>query len=373
MIRVLHISANQFPPLGVGHHTKKIWKELARDADEYHIFARSTKNRFEQYREGNIVLSLVPALGKRERSFILTSLLLIFYIPRYRVTHLLAQSPISGGLSALIASRVYGIPLMVELHGDVFFRYFQKKTTTDKILSFLVRLCLRNASVIRSLSAEMTRLLNEQGFVSNVVEIPNRVDLQLFQPPKTDYQAGECFKIISIGRFVPQKGYGLAIEAISRLSKRYQLELYLIGGGKLYSKLKQQAADHPNIHLIRWMDQEELIPLIRSADLYIQPSIPFLGEAMPRTILEAMGMGLPVIATNIAAIPGVVEHEKDCLLIEPGSSEELTNAIEKLIRNEELRRQLGTNARMKVYAQYEWVQAFNLYRKVLYGMKFLKL
>jgi glycosyltransferase involved in cell wall biosynthesis len=369
MIRVLHISANQFPHLNVDHNTKKIWKELAKDADEYHVFARSQRNRFELYREEKLVLYLVPALGKRERSFLLSSLLLLFYIPRYRITHLLAQSPLTGGMTGLIASKLYRLPLMVELHGDVFFRYFLKKSFTDKVLSFIVKYILRNATVVRSLSAEMTRLLNRQGIKNNVEEIPNRVDLQLFQPPKTDYQAGNIFKIISVGRFVPQKGYDLAIEAVARLSERFQVELYLIGGGDLYSLLKQKANGNPHIHLIGWMDQKALISFLGSADLYIQPSVPYLGEAMPRTILEAMGMGLPVITTKIAAIPGVLEHEVDALLIEPGSSIELEKAIEMLIFDEKKRSELGRNAYMKVKSKYEWNMSFDLYRKVLYSMK----
>lgn len=368
MMRVLHISANQFPPLNVDHHTKKIWIELAKDADEYHVFARSQKNCFERYREKNIVLHLIPAIGKRERSFLISGFLLLFYIPRYRITHLLSQSPITGGLPGVIASKLFGLPIMVELHGDVFFKYFQKKTWTDRILSLLVKYSLRNATLVRSLSNEMSRLLHSEGIKNNVVEIPNRVDLQLFHPPKTDYRAGKSFKIISVGRFVPQKGYNIAIEAVLELSKKYPVELYLIGGGELFKELMLCAGGNSQIHLIEWMEQKELIRFLRESDLYIQPSVPFLGEAMPRTILEAMGMGLPVIATNIAAIPGVVDHGTNGLLIEPGSILALVNAIEKLLLNEELRYHLGTNAFIKASSHYEWDHAFRIYRNALYGM-----
>ncbi|HRQ30683.1 MAG TPA: glycosyltransferase family 4 protein [Saprospiraceae bacterium] len=350
------------------HHTKKIWIELAKDVDEYHVFARSEKNRFESYREGNIILHLIPAIGKRERSFLISGFLLLFYIPRFRITHLLSQSPINGGLAAVIASKLFGLPVMVEIHGDVFFKYFQKKTWTDRILSKLVRYSLRNATLVRSLSNEMSRLLDSEGIKNNVVVIPNRVDLKLFHPPKSDFRAGKSFKIISVGRFVPQKGYNIAIEAVLELSKKYPVELYLIGGGELFEELTLCAGDNSHIHLIEWMEQKELIRFLHASDLYIQPSIPFLGEAMPRTILEAMGMGLPVIATNIAAIPGVVDHGINGLLIEPGSREELANAIEKLLLDEKLRFYLGTNAFNKASSQYEWNNAFRIYRNALYGM-----
>jgi len=254
MMRILHISANQFPPLGVEHHTKKIWQELARDSDEYHVFARSYGNRFERYREGNIFLHLIPALGKSERWFFISSLFLFFYIRRHRITHLLAQSPLSGGLAAVLASKLFGIPVMVEIHGDVFFKYFLKKSLSDRILAFLTKYSLKNATVVRSLSPEMTRLLHANGIKNNVTEVPNRVDLQLFRPPKTVYEFGNTIKIVSVGRFVRQKGYDLAIKAVQELSARYPVELYLIGGGELYEELDQQANGNPDIHLIRWMD-----------------------------------------------------------------------------------------------------------------------
>jgi len=97
--------------------------------------------------------------------------------------------------------------------------------------------------------------------------------------------------------------------------------------------------------------------------------VPYFGEAMPRTILEAMGMGLPIVASNIAAIPGVLEQGMDALLIKPGSVYEIEKALKNLIFDENLRMQLGKNAFNKAKTKFEWNMSFDLYRKVLYAMK----
>ena len=74
MIKILHISANTYPNLdGKEHHTKKIWKELAKDVSEYHVLARSQCN-FSHTVEGNIHLHLIPKqTHSKSRVFILSS------------------------------------------------------------------------------------------------------------------------------------------------------------------------------------------------------------------------------------------------------------------------------------------------------------
>jgi len=216
----------------------------------------------------------------------------------------------------------------------------------------------------------MTEWLNANGIVKNVVEIPNRVDVSLFNPPKMDYSQGKMIRLISIGRFVPQKGYSIAIESIRQLSDRYPIQASFIGGGPMLETWQKQAGKSAGIAFISWMDQRELIGHLRASDVYIQPSLAFLGEAMPRTILEAMAMGLPVIASDIAAIPGIIRNGENGLLVPPNDPDALARAIEELIQNRPLREFLGKNARKDAETKYEWNQLFNLYRKELLSMDY---
>lgn len=78
--KLLHISANTYPPLNEKHHhTKNIWKELAKGFDEYHILARSETNKYSFSKEGNIYLHLVPRVTKKSKIFFFYLFLDVLY------------------------------------------------------------------------------------------------------------------------------------------------------------------------------------------------------------------------------------------------------------------------------------------------------
>ncbi len=370
MTKLLHISANTYPLLnGKHHHTKNIWQELAKGFDEYHILARNETNSYNYSKEGNIHLHLLPRLTKKSKIFFFTSFFMFWIIKKYKITHLLSQCPIVGGFTATLASKCFRIPLMVEIHGDVYFKYMEERSFIYKLFSRITKFTLKEATKIRSLSNSMNDMLKKFGLAQNIVIVPNRVNLQLFKSNKNSYDLSTPIKIISIGRFVEQKGYDIAINAIKQLSIKYNIELYLIGGGALYEKYESLSEGYKNIKIIKWIEQRELRILLEQTDIYIQPSKPYLGEAMPRTILEAMAMKLPIVSTNIAAIPGIL-NETNSILINPNSVDELVKAIKKLIEDNSLREKIATQAYKDVVEKYEWNKVFELYRDEIKSMKY---
>lgn len=365
MKNLLHISPNKFPTLEKSHHTKRIWQELAKGFDEYHLLARSEDNTFKYSKAGNIHLHLLPKIIDKSRIFIVTSFFMFYLIKKYEITHLLSQCSINGGLAGVLASKFFKIPIMLEIHGDIYFKYLKQKSLNDKILTKLLQYTLTNCTKIRSLSSKMTEMLHEFGIKKNIVVIPNRVDLTVFDTPKESLLLGEPITIVSVGRFVEQKGFDIAIEAIKILNETYNIKLILVGGGKLYDALMSKRNGLGNINLINWVEQSELKYILRNADIYIQPS---KSEAMPRTILEAMAMRLPIIATDVGAIPGVLEDGKNAILIKSGNQANLIEAIEKLINNDQLRLQIAKQAYKDVKEKYEWNKVFDIYRSELLSM-----
>ena len=122
MIKVLHISQNTYPKFGQKeHHTKRIWQELAKDVNEYHVFARSQDNSFSHTIEGNIHLHLIPKLHLKQRVFILSSFYMIKIIKQYKINRLLVQSALFGGIAATFYSKILNIPIMIEIHGRKFY------------------------------------------------------------------------------------------------------------------------------------------------------------------------------------------------------------------------------------------------------------
>ena len=101
---------------------------------------------------------------------------MFWLIKKHKVTHLLVQCPIIGGATASLASSFYKIPLMVEIHGEEYFRFLNKNHFITKIIRFT----FHRAKVIRSLSSIMTKKLEMYGISDNVITIPNRVNLSIF-------------------------------------------------------------------------------------------------------------------------------------------------------------------------------------------------
>lgn len=88
---------------------------------------------------------------------------------------------------------------------------------------------------------------------------------------------------------------------------------------------------------------------LKNFDIFVLPS---LKEGLPYAILEAGLARLPVIASNVGGIPEIIENGKEGLLVPPANSEELANAIKKLIENKALRENLAKNLREKIIKEF---------------------
>lgn len=356
---VLHISPNQFPPLSVEHSTKNIWKSLSSNVKEYHIIARAYNNKFSYSKEGNLHLHLIPAITKRQFVFFITSWFIVYIIKRYHINKFVVQCPIMGGFTAALCSKIFNIPFMVEIHGEEYFKYFSQKNILYKILDKIQRFTFSQAKVIRSLSQNMSDKLVENGIKNRIVIIPNRVDLKIFNISKENFDVSEPLEIVSVGRFVPAKNYETLIKVC--VKKGYNLKL--IGAGHLKSKYLHLIDKAHGITLIDWLSQNELNKLVVGCDLYIQSSV---SEGVPRAIIEAMAMKMPIISTKAGSVEGVLVDNYNCLLIDDPLNEiEYYNAIERLKNDKDLKVSLANNAYKDVIEKYEWKKSFTKYNNTI--------
>jgi glycosyltransferase involved in cell wall biosynthesis len=120
--------------------------------------------------------------------------------------------------------------------------------------------------------------------------------------------------------------------------------LVLAGNGDL--ETAQQMIEELNlteyVQLRSWLDPIQRDQLLMEADVFILPSY---YEGLPMSMLEAMAWGLPVIVTPVGAIPEIVTHGQQGLLVQPGNQVEIAQAMQELIGNEKMRISLGTTAR----------------------------
>jgi glycosyltransferase involved in cell wall biosynthesis len=165
----------------------------------------------------------------------------------------------------------------------------------------------------------------------------------------------DCFLIGAVGRLSPEKGFDLLVRALAGLRQRgVNTALLLVGEGEQKRPLEELAAGlgcREHLHLAGF--HADIRPFYEAMDLFVLSS---LREGLPNVVLEAMAMEVPVAATRIAGVPRVIEDGCNGLLINPGSVEELTGAIARLIREGDLRGRLATQGRRTVEERYSFAR-----------------
>lgn len=170
--------------------------------------------------------------------------------------------------------------------------------------------------------------------------IYNGIDLSKCQI-KTDYSVDGNFKILHIGRFYEQKNHTGLLQAFKLFHEKHiNTELWLIGDGEKRAEIENYVAKNNLTSCVTLLGlQSYVYGYLHDADMFTLPSN---YEGIPMTIVEAMGTGLPIVATTVGGIPDMLNDESALLV--PVEVNEISKAFEKYYTNTELRETHGTNA-----------------------------
>jgi glycosyltransferase involved in cell wall biosynthesis len=181
------------------------------------------------------------------------------------------------------------------------------------------------------------------------------IDLARFGPPA--HRPADPPVILCVARAVEKKGLDTLLEALARLPDDLAWRLEHIGGGPLSGALRSQAERLAIASRVSWLgplDQESVLQAYRRASLLTLPArVAADGDrdGLPNVIVEAMSQGLPVVSTRVSAIPELVEDGVNGLLVQPGDPAALAGALERLLREPALRRQLGSAGSARVHVE----------------------
>lgn len=174
--------------------------------------------------------------------------------------------------------------------------------------------------------------------------------------------------LASVGRGDHQKGHRYLLRAMAHLVGAHpQLVLLVAGRRALASPELDQICRESGLEdKVRWLGHREDVPeILAAADQFVFPS---LYEGLPGAVIEAMALGLPVVASNIAPLREVVEHGHNALLVEPASGLALAQAIESLIHDRERTLAFGRHSRRIFEARFTLDRSvsrmIDLYRRV---------
>jgi len=148
-------------------------------------------------------------------------------------------------------------------------------------------------------------------------------------------------RIVSLGRLSIEKGHHILFEAISILKEKMDIRLDIIGVGKIRQQLEQLADKLGISSNITWYGRvasgQPLFGALRRCDTFVLSS--FI-EGMPSTIPEAMSQGLPIVATDVGGVRDILLNGQAGLIVPPGDSKALAEALERSITDIDLRKHL---------------------------------
>lgn len=279
------------------------------------------------------------------------SVLLALEIKKRGIQHLHAHFGTQATTVARQAAIFADITYTFTAHAkDIYFQYAESTELGQK---------MRDASATVTVSDYNLAYLREQygDDAKSAVRIYNGMDLRKF--PYQPFSQNNRH-ILSVGRLVAKKGFSVLLDALALLKQRgVSMRCTLVGDGGLRGQLLEQI-ERLNIQdvidMVGPMPQPEIIKFMKSANMMIAPSV--ISEdgdrdGLPTVLLESMALGTPVISTQVAGIPELVQDGVTGLCVPPNDPEALADAIERLLDDPELCKTLSLNSRALIEREYD--------------------
>jgi colanic acid/amylovoran biosynthesis glycosyltransferase len=244
------------------------------------------------------------------------------------------------GVAALLAAR--DVPwLVTTLGGDVY-------ALSDPVSGRLKRAVLRRAGAVTAMNSDMTARLIAQGAPAAATFVqPMGADVDVVRAAA----AGEeqvPGRIVFVGRLVEKKGVAVLIDALRRLSTPgWSLEV--IGDGPLRAELTKRAEGLP-VTFRGALSRTELSRSYGRGEVAVVPSVPAASgdqDGLPVSLMEAMAVGCPIVASRIAGIDVAVVDGESGVLVPPGDVAALAGALDALLSDPDRRAKLGAGARAR--------------------------
>jgi glycosyltransferase involved in cell wall biosynthesis len=233
-------------------------------------------------------------------------------------------------------------PLIVSQRGDYYARYSRSRLwLTEKII-------YRHADVLLTNSDSIRDNLRHRYPDKRILAIRNLLDLP-DAPPSSPSDEPPLWHIVSVGRLTSEKGHQYLIEALHLLNTKFNRQNFtatILGDGTLQAELVELVNHYDlsdRIQMPGFCD--DIFPMLSAAHLFVLPS---LHESSPNALIEAMGVGLPCIASSVGGVLDLIDHQENGLLVQPQSSEVLAEAINRLLTDWKFAVCLGKNARQRV-------------------------
>lgn len=281
-----------------------------------------------------------------------------------------AHWPFPHAYIALGAAKLFKIPLVLNFHGAELL-LIRKKKWVKPLLKFAI--------------SQAQAVFANSSFTASKIKALRNVEIE-WSPYGTTLETGTGnaephpvqgkFKILFVGRHIERKGIRYLIEAAKYLP-RDQFEIRIVGVGDLTEELKKLASESatPNSAEIIFtgkLSPEALANEYKTANVFTLPAIVDSKgdtEGLGVVLIEAMELGLPIVASNVGGIPDVVIDGETGILVPEKDPEALANAYKRLAAEPELVKLLLAGAQKRIAECFTWdgiiERQIAVYNKVL--------
>lgn len=339
---------------------------------EYPPFKGGVANYYENIIKHWPIPNQIFVLNNNKNKLINKNLFILKWLPSFlalrrvvkekNIKHIMIGNILPLGTVALILSKIFNFQYSLIIHGtDI------ASVQTRRRKSWLAKFILNNAKNIICNSSYVAKLVKKQirqecyakiAIVNPGVEINQFISCDVKDKLVKKYKLKNKIILFSIGRLIKRKGVDKVIEVIPEILKQESNLIYIVAGvGKDEKYLKSLVKK--NVIFLGKISEEEKWALFDLCDIFVQPvraeNNDFDGFGI--VYLEANLIGKPVIAGRSGGVMDAVQNRVNGLLVNPESSNDIKNAILKLVKNKKLRKKLGEQGK-------EWVKNFEWKKQI---------
>ncbi|RKU33135.1 hypothetical protein C6496_22735 [Candidatus Poribacteria bacterium] len=254
------------------------------------------------------------------------------------------------------------VPFIASQRGDYHARYGKFRLwLTEKLIYNPTDVLLTN-------SAEIARHLYQRYPDKQILSIPNLIELPTEKWSQQHRGDTHEKSIVSVGRFAPEKGHRYLIEALRMLDpKEIPWRCTFLGDGELEPELRALVEKHGLSERVDFPGFcEDVFSVLLTADVFVLPS---LHESSPNALIEAMGVGMPCIASDVGGIADLIESGENGIRVPPRNPEVLAAAVNWVLTQPDSAMALGRNARITIQQKFDSAESMrkleDIYRQFL--------
>jgi glycosyltransferase involved in cell wall biosynthesis len=230
----------------------------------------------------------------------------------------------------------------------------------------------KKCNAIVALNSTISKFLYMKGFNSTI--IPSGIEYEEYNKVYLD-NSNDLPYVLFGGRLSPEKNVNVLIEAFARIDKKIRdsIKLLIIGSGEMENFLKRKAKKEgltsKDILFYPFLPSFLFRKILAKSRIFVLPS---LYEASPVTILEAMALRKPVVASRILGVNDIITHGYNGFLFNPDNSDELKRYLEILLVDEDFRKKMGERGSITVRNNYDFKVIAAKYIKLYESMNVSK-